>query len=74
MLRDISGLVKATIREACGIEIIPLIEKRESHLGCGYAYEDDEDLGFLWCQDGLGTAGSVASELWRALMPAKWVE
>jgi hypothetical protein len=39
LLKDISGLVKATIREACGIQIVLLIENKEPHHGCGCAYD-----------------------------------
>lgn len=43
LLKDILGLVKATVREACRIQIIPFVGNKEPHLGCGYVYADGSD-------------------------------
>lgn len=77
-------LVKATIREACGIQIIPFIGNKEPHLGCGYVYADGDGRGLqLWRSAVAGWLGyGQLRGLWAlagkmtsmALMPAKWVK
>lgn len=49
LLKDILGLVKATIREACRIQIIAFIGNKEPHLGSGYVYADGNGHS-LWLQ------------------------
>lgn len=51
LLNDISGLVKATIRETRGIQIIPLIQNCQGQCDCTYA--NGNDHSFQLVQDQL---------------------
>lgn len=48
LLKDTSGLVKATVRDACGIQIIPLIQNwQPGTMGqCGCTYVNSNDHSF----------------------------